>query len=76
MNKVPVVLTAFSYEFEERVIIVIDTLDKILQKRPQDYIRVSGQKKGEGCFMEHQVQLQSLKDFFIVQSPKNREEAF
>jgi hypothetical protein len=74
--KVPIVMTASSPEFEERVVIVLKTLDEIIGRDPRNYVRVSGQKKGEPDFLEHQVRIQSLKDFFIVQTPKNKDEAY
>lgn len=43
--KIPIVLTAFSDEFEERVMIVLQTLDQILHLRPNEYLKVSGRKK-------------------------------
>lgn len=76
MNKVPIVLTASSPEFDERVVIVVQKLDEIIQLKPNECIRVSGQKIGESDFTEHKVQLQSLKDFFVVQTPKSKDEAY
>ena len=76
MNKVPVVLTASSNEFEERVMIALQTLDQIIVLRPDQYIKVSGRKKGQCDFGEHYVEVSSLKDFFIVQSPRNKKEAY
>jgi len=76
MNKVPIVLTASSPEFDERVVIVLKTLDEIIGRDPRDYVRVSGQKRGEPDFIEHQVRIQYLKDFFIVQAPKSKDEAY
>ena len=76
MNKVPVVLTASSNEFEERVMIVLQTLDQIIVLMPDQYIKVSGRKKGQCDFGEHYVEVSSLKDFFIIQSPRNKKEAY
>ena len=76
MNKVPIVLTAFSDEFEERVMIVIQTLDQIICLKPNEYLKVSGRKKGQCDFGEHYVEVSSLKDYLIVQSPRSKEESF
>lgn len=74
--KIPIVMTASSDEFEERVMIVLQTLDQILHLRPNEYLKVSGRKKGQCDFGEHFIEISSLKDFFIVQAPKNKDEAF